>query len=48
MTKEPIQFKNPFFEALEFTVRIDNPAFTTGVKSPFKIDVNFKKKIIIF
>jgi hydrocephalus-inducing protein len=34
----PIDFKNPFFEAYEFVVRIDNPAFTTTVKSPVKID----------
>ena len=34
----PIDFKNPFFEACEFTVRIDNPSFTSAVKSPVKID----------
>lgn len=34
----PIDFKNPFFEAYEFTVRIDNPSFTSGVKSPVKVD----------
>lgn len=34
----PIDFKNPFFDAYEFTVRIDNPAFTSTVKSPVKID----------
>lgn len=34
----PIDFKNPFFEAYEFVVRIDNPAFTSSVKSPVKID----------
>ena len=29
---------------MEFVIRIDNPAFTTGVKSPVKVDViiNFK------
>ena len=37
----PVEFKNPFFEAQEFTIRIDNPSFTTGVKSPVKIDVIF-------
>ena len=37
----PIDFKNPFFEALEFTLRIDNPSFTSSVKSPIKIDVIF-------
>ena len=35
----PVEFKNPFFEAKEFTIRINNPSFTTGVKSPVKIDV---------
>lgn len=34
----PIDFKNPFFEAADFVVRIDNPAFTSTVKSPVKID----------
>jgi hydrocephalus-inducing protein len=34
----PIDFKNPFFEPIEFTIRIDNPAFTTSVKSPMKVD----------
>ena len=26
------------FEAYEFVVRIDNPAFTSSVKSPVKVD----------
>lgn len=34
----PIDFKNPFFDAVEFTVRLDNPAFTTAVKNPVKIE----------
>jgi len=34
----PIEFKNPFFEATEFNVRIDNPSFTCSVKSPVKIE----------
>lgn len=34
----PIEFKNPFFDAYEFTVRVDNPAFTSSVKSPVKVD----------
>ena len=34
----PIDFKNPFFEAYEFIVRIDNPSFTSTVKSPVKVD----------
>jgi hydrocephalus-inducing protein len=34
----PIDFKNPFFEACEFTVRIDNPSFASSVKSPVKVD----------
>jgi len=35
----PIDFKNPFFDACDFTVRLDNPCFTTAVKNPVKIDV---------
>jgi len=35
-----IEFKNPFFDPAEFTIRIDNPSFTTSTKSPAKIDVN--------
>ena len=34
----PIDFKNPFFEPYEFVVRIDNPAFTSSLKSPVKVD----------
>lgn len=34
----PIEFKNPFFDAYEFTVRVDNPSFTSAVKSPVKVD----------
>lgn len=33
-----IDFKNPFYEATEFMVRIDNPAFTTTVKNPMKLE----------
>lgn len=36
----PIDFKNPFFDPCEFTIRIDNPSFTTPVKNPVKIDVS--------
>lgn len=35
-----IDFKNPFYEATEFMVRIDNPSFTTSVKNPWKLEVN--------
>ena len=35
----PIDFKNPFFDSCEFIIRIDNPSFTTGAKSPIKVDV---------
>ena len=38
-----IDFKNPFFEAHDFILRIDNPSFTSGAKSPLKIDVIFFK-----
>eukprot|EP01017_Pseudomicrothorax_dubius_P033312 TRINITY_DN4457_c0_g1_i4.p1 TRINITY_DN4457_c0_g1~~TRINITY_DN4457_c0_g1_i4.p1 ORF type:complete len:230 (-),score=61.18 TRINITY_DN4457_c0_g1_i4:110-760(-) len=41
----PIEFTNPFFEAAEFVIRIDNPCFTASVKSPVKIDG--KKKLPI-
>ena len=29
-----VEFKNPFFEAAEFAIRIDNPSFSTTTKSP--------------
>lgn len=35
-----IDFKNPFYEATEFMVRIDNPSFTTSVKNPLKLEVD--------
>ena len=35
----PIDFKNPFFDACEFVIRIDNPSFTTSAKSPVRVDV---------
>ncbi len=35
----PIEFKNPFFEAQEFVIRVDNPSFTASVKSPVKVEV---------
>lgn len=37
---ENIPFKNPFLEPAEFTIRIDNPNFTTSAKSG-KIDVTY-------
>lgn len=37
-----IDFKNPFYEATEFMVRIDNPSFTTSVKNPWKLEVDPK------
>ena len=36
-----IEFKNPFHEAAEFTIRVDNPNFTCAAKSPTKIDVTY-------
>ncbi|EGR29178.1 hypothetical protein IMG5_161280 [Ichthyophthirius multifiliis] len=39
----PIEFKNPFFEPCEFTIRIDNTSFVLNVKNPVKIDA--KKNI---
>jgi hydrocephalus-inducing protein len=42
-----IDFKNPFFEACEFIIRVDNPSFAVSAKSPMKIDVmNFSFKSI--
>jgi len=35
----PIEFKNPFFTAADYDIRIDNPSFSTSVKSPLKLDV---------
>lgn len=40
-----IDFKNPFFEATEFIIRIDNPCFTSTTKSPIKLDA--KKPLAI-
>lgn len=34
-----IDFKNPFFDPMEFIIRIDNPSFVSNTKSPIKIDV---------
>lgn len=39
----PIDFKNPFFEPCEFTIRLDNPCFTCSIKNPAKIDVKKKQ-----
>ncbi len=36
---KPIPFKNPFFKKVDFIVRIDNPAFTTG-KNVLPLDVS--------
>lgn len=33
-----IVFKNPFKESKEFTVRLDNPSFTSGAKTPLRVD----------
>lgn len=33
-----IEFKNPFYEPMEFILRIDNPNFGTNAKNPLKID----------
>ena len=40
-----IDFRNPFFEAADFVIRIDNPSFTTGTKSPIKIEVILLSKV---
>ena len=35
----PIPFKNPFFNKRDFTLRIDNPCFSTGGKNVITVDV---------
>ena len=40
-----IDFKNPFAEAMEFSVRFDNPCFTMSNKSPIRIEA--KKGVAI-
>jgi hypothetical protein len=40
-----IEFKNTFYEAREFMVRIDNPNFTCSLKSPFKLEA--KKSVAL-
>lgn len=39
------EFKNPFFEPVEFSIRFDSPSFTSGTKSPLRIDA--KKGVAI-
>lgn len=33
-----IEFRNPFYEPMEYSIRLDNPAFTISAKSPVKLD----------
>jgi len=33
-----IEFRNPFFESMEFSIKLDNPSFTVSTKSPVKLD----------
>lgn len=40
-----IDFKNTFYEAKEFFIRIDNPNFACSTKSPFKLEP--KKSILL-
>lgn len=44
-----VEFKNPFFEAAEFAIRIDNPSFTTSTKSPALTQVYscYRKYVLI-
>jgi len=36
-----VEFKNPFFEPQQFTIRLDNPSFTTTAKTITPADVIF-------
>jgi Flagellar-associated PapD-like len=40
-----IEFRNPFYEPMEYLIRLDNPSFTISAKSPVKLDS--KKSISI-
>ena len=33
-----VEFRNPFFEPVEFQIKIDNPSFTVSAKSPVRLD----------
>ena len=37
---QSVEFKNPFFEPGQFTIRLDNPSFTTTAKTITPADVN--------
>lgn len=38
---QTVEFKNPFFEPAQFTIRLDNPSFTTSAKTLTPADVIF-------
>lgn len=33
-----IEFRNPFYEPMEYQIRLENPAFSISAKSPVKLD----------
>lgn len=40
-----IEFRNPFYDPMEYTIRLDNPAFSLATKSPVKLEA--KKSVSI-
>lgn len=39
---QSVEFKNPFFDSYQFTIRLDNPSFTTTAKTITQADVSFR------
>ena len=42
-----IEFKNPFYEPMEYLIRLDNPAFSMNAKSPVKLDSKKSLSILV-
>ena len=42
-----IEFRNPFYEPMEYLIRLDNPAFSMNAKSPVKLDNKKSLSILV-
>lgn len=42
-----IEFRNPFYEPMEYTIRLDNPSFTISTKSPIRLDSKKSVSILV-
>ena len=42
-----IEFINPFYEHMEYLIRLDNPAFSMNAKSPVKLDSKKSLSILV-